>query len=130
MRTRVSSAAYTQTALPVRRGRRSERRRPASADAAARDARTPVVRKPRSWSRPVRGNGAQVIVARWKRSKRTAGFFRGDPHGLVALPTACKNVFGETRQEVCRESRLLQGEGVIGVWNDHQRTVGNVDAQG
>src|SRR5437868_12844801 len=101
------------------RGPRSGTRRPASADAAARGVRNRVARRTRSWTRSLRGNGAQVIVAGWKRSKRAAGFFRGDPHGLVALPAAGENVFGETRQEVCREGRLLQGKGVIGVWNDH-----------
>src|SRR3954466_16326901 len=105
-------------------------RRPASAGAAAPGARNPVVRRTGSWVLSLNGNGTQVIVARWKRCKRATDFFRSDPHGLVALPTAAKNAFGKTRQEVCRESRLLQGEGVIGIWNDHQRTVGNVDAQG
>src|SRR5260370_30026993 len=114
----------------MRRGLRSGTRRPASADEAARGARNPVVQRTGSWIRPLRGNGAQMITAGRKRNKRAARFFRGDPDSLIAVPTAGKNVLGEARKQSCRESRLLQGEGVIGAWNDYEQTVGNADAQG
>src|SRR5882724_10542138 len=104
----------------MRRGLRSGTRRRAFAGAAARGTENPMVRRTGSWIRSLNGNGAQMIVTDWKRSKRAAGLVRGDPHRLVALPTAAKDVFGKTRQQVCRESRLLQGKRVIGTWNDHQ----------
>src|SRR5712672_4859213 len=129
-RTRASSAVRMRTAALMRYGPRSGTPRHASADAATRGPRSPVVQRTRSCSRSLRRDGAQMIVAGRKRSKRATRFFRGDPHRLVALPTTGKNVFGEARKQICRKSRLLQGEGVIGVWNDYERTVGNVDAQG
>src|SRR6478672_365524 len=101
----------------MRRGPRSGMRRRASADAAVRGPRNRVVRRTCSWGRTLQRDGAQMIKAGGKRDQFTACFLRRDPDSLVALPATRQHIFREARKQVGRERRLLQGKGVIGLWD-------------
>ena len=50
-------------------------------------------------------------------------FVGRDPDGLVALPAFRQHVLGKPRQQIRRERRLLQREGMIAAGNDDERTV-------
>lgn len=69
-----------------------------------------------------------MVLIGWKGGKRAAGLFRRDPDRLSALPCPGQHVAGEAREQVGRQLRLLQGEGMIGARNDDERAVGNMPA--
>jgi len=68
-----------------------------------------------------------MVVTFRERDQRITRVLRSDPHRAVAPPFSGENLLGKSKEQMGRQIRLFEREGVKGAWNDDERAVGNLE---